>query len=468
MDDGPTGTERLAAFALGLHAEDVPAEVGAAARLHALDTVGCALAGWALGVGDEGVAAAREECPRGPASTVGHQNGLPPAAAALANGMLAHGLDFDDTHAGAIVHVGAVIVPAALAAAEAHGASGAELQTAIVAGGEVFVRLAAAAPSAFHARGFHPTSVCGVFGATVAVARLRGLDPERTVHALGIAGSMASGLFAHLSDGSATKRVHPGWAAHGAHHAVALAAHGASGPAAVLEDRFGLYATHVPRVEPALRAELADLGSRWETLRVAFKPYPACHFLHACVDAAAAAAGGNGVRVEAGAIAEIVAQVPEAAVPIVLEPAAAKVAPRSPYDAKFSLQYSVAAMLVHGEVDVRSYTPAAIADADVLELARRVRYEAHDFATYPGAFPGAVRIRTHDGRELTAELPHQRGAPEHPLTGDEVRAKFGTNAGLALPDDAVALLEQALLGVDAVSDVRGAFTALGSAGRAAG
>jgi 2-methylcitrate dehydratase PrpD len=458
-----TAAERLVAFALGLRADAIPAEVRAAAALHALDTLGCGLAAHAVGVGTEGRTAAAAECPAGPATAIGHPDGLPPAGAALANGALCHGLDYDDTHSGAVSHVGAVVVPAALAAAEVERAPGPELLAALVAGGEVMIRLGLAAPGRFHAHGFHPTSVCGIFGAVAAVARLRRLAPRQAVAAMGIAGSLASGIFAYLSDGSATKRVHPGWAAHGAVFACGLAAAGLTGPAAVLEDRFGLLATHVPGEDVDLDGQLADLGRRWETPRTAFKPFPACHYLHAAVDAARAAAAQDG-PLDPADVEEVVALVPEAAIPIVLEPAAGKLAPRSEYEAKFSLPYSVAAMLVHGRVDVLTYTDEAIADPRVLELARRVRYEPHDFGTYPGAFPGGVRLRLRDGRERRAELPHQRGAPEHPMTADEVLEKFRANAALALPDDEVEALAGATLGLADLDQVTGAFAALGRAG----
>ena len=140
---------------------------------------------------------------------------------------------------------------------------------------------------------------------------------------------------------------------------------------------------------------------------------------------------------------------------LVLEPAASKVAPRSEYEAKFSLQYSTAAMLVHGQVSVRSYSDDAIADPRVLELARKVRYETKEYATYPAAFPGGVRITTKDGRTLEADFPHQRGAPENPMSPDEVRAKFRENAELALSEEAVGSLEETILGLEERQDVRG-------------
>ncbi len=142
-----------------------------------------------------------------------------------------------------------------------------------------------------------------------------------------------------------------------------------------------------------------------------------------------------------------------------LEPAETKVAPRTVYEAKFSLQYSTAAMLVHGSAGLGAYSDEAIAEPRVLELARRVRYETKEYPTYPGAFPGGVRIALKDGRVLEAELPHQRGGPENPLTDDEVRAKFRENAGLACGEAEVESLEHSILHVEELDSVRGLLRA---------
>jgi 2-methylcitrate dehydratase PrpD len=146
--------------------------------------------------------------------------------------------------------------------------------------------------------------------------------------------------------------------------------------------------------------------------------------------------------------------VPEAGVGLVLEPVASKRAPRSSYEAKFSLQYSAAAMIVNGGVGVSTYGSNAIADPRVLDLAARVRYETKAYPSYPGAFPGGVRIRTTDGRELEVDLAHELGAPENPLSADEVREKFRQNARLALDADQVGELETAVLALEYQDDLR--------------
>jgi 2-methylcitrate dehydratase PrpD len=451
-----TAAERFAAWALALDLDAVPDAVVDAAKLHVLDVLGCGFAAHGLGIASQGRTAMSELGGEPEASVIGLDDGLPAANAAFANAMLCHGLDFDDTHSDSVSHVSTVVVPAALAVAEAYGSSGRELLTAIVAGNEIVTRVGMAAPGAFHERGFHPTAICGIFGATAAAAQLRGLARADATSALGIAGSMASGLFAYLDDGTATKPIHPGWAAHGALLAGRLAELGAEGPPGVLEGRFGVFHAFVgARID--LEPQLADLGERWETPRIAFKPYPACHFAHGSLGATASVLEG----LDADEVEDVVVTVPEPGVSLVLEPVASKMAPRTDYEGKFSLQYSTAAMLVHGRVGLGTYTPASLADPRVLDLARKVRYETKEYASYPAAFPGGVLIRLRDGRRLEADMPYQLGAPENPMSEAQVREKFRENAALA--GGGFERLEETVLALEDAPDVRGLLASQGVA-----
>lgn len=456
-----TAAQSFAEWTTGLALDEIPAEVAETAKLHLLDTLGCGLAATALGLATEGRETMAELGGDEQATVIGGP-GLPAANAAFANAMVCHGLDFDDTHSDSVAHVSVVTCPASLAVAEAVGSGAREALAAIVAANEVVTRVGMAASGLFHRRGFHPTAVCGVFGATACAARLGGLDAGRATSALGIAGSLASGLFAYLEDGTPTKPIHPAWAAHGGLVAARLAAHGAEGPPSIFEGKFGLYHAFLGarKGEIDLESQLADLGTRWETLRIAYKPYPACHFMHGAVGATAEAAAGG---LSPDDVEEIVVRVPAAGVDLVLEPEAAKLAPRTTYEAKFSLQYSAAAMLVHGRCGVSTYAEDAIRDPRVLELARRVRYEVKDYPTYPAAFPGGVQITMRDGRTLEADLPHQRGGPENPMTAGEVREKYRENAGLALDEDAVEALEEAILALEEQDDLRSALAPLAAA-----
>jgi 2-methylcitrate dehydratase PrpD len=447
-----TAAQTIAEWATNLSSDDIPEDVVEHAKLHFLDTIGCGYAASALGVATEGRTAMAELGGEGQSSVVGLDGALPAPNAAFANGMLCHGLDYDDTHADSVSHVSVVVCPASLATAEAQGSSGAELLTAIVAGNEIVTRVGMAASGLFHARGFHPTAVCGIFGGTASAARLIGADAAATASALGIAGSFAGGLFAYLDDATATKPFHPAWAAHGSILAARLASLGGEGPPGVIEGRFGLYHAFVgaAKGELPIDEQLADLGSRWETPRIAYKPYPACHFIHGSLGATAGLSPLDPDEIE-----DILVTIPEAGVSLVLEPADRKIAPRTVYEAKFSLQYSTAAMLVNGAAGLSAYSDEAIADPRVLDLARRVRYETKAYETYPAAFPGGVRITMKDGRVLEGELPHQRGGPDNPLSAEEVRAKFRENSLLACGEEQVEALEYTILHLEDVADVRG-------------
>jgi 2-methylcitrate dehydratase PrpD len=440
-----TAAERVSEFTIGLAARDIPDDVRQDAKLHLLDALGCGLASSALGLGGAARTVAAASGGRPEATVIGLDERLPAVSAALANGTLIHALDFDDTHAASITHPSAVVVPAALAAAERSQASGSDLVAALVVGNEIVARLGSVTAGAFHARGFHPTSVVGVFAAAAAAARLSSLEQATVTNALGIAGSLASGLFAYLSDGTPTKPLHAGWAAHGGLIAAQLAVAGGAGPRSVLEGRFGLYDAFTQtsaNENGRLDEELSTLGASWETSRLAYKAFPVCHYMHGVLGAA------GSLTVNASEIEEIVVSVPAAAVPLVLEPAAAKLAPRSEYDAKFSLPFSLAALLIDGRLTVSSFTKEKLTAAAIIGLSRRVKYEIEPFATEGAAFPGAIRIRLRDGEVVTARLDHQPGAPQDPVSVDGVLAKFRDNAQLALDAEACSALEAAILSLE--------------------
>ncbi|MFQ5915533.1 MAG: MmgE/PrpD family protein, partial [Nitrospinota bacterium] len=285
-----TLSDRLAAFAAGTTLQEIPLEVRGKAKLHILDALGIGLAAAELDFARAVAGMVREWGGKEEGTVLRYGDRLPAPHAALANGSFIHGLDFDDTHSASITHGSACVVPAALAAAEAAGADGRSLLAAAVVGYEVTARVGGAAPGGFHARGFHATPLCGAFGAAAAGGRLLGLAPPALADALGIVGSQAAGLQEFLDDGSSVKRLHPGWAAHAGLAAAELAGRGFSGARRVLEGRFGLYAAHVEGGRFSEEALVGELGRRWETLAISFKPYPCCHFNHAAMDAARAIA----------------------------------------------------------------------------------------------------------------------------------------------------------------------------------
>jgi 2-methylcitrate dehydratase PrpD len=418
---------RMAEFVTG--PVTAPIDVRRAAVRHILDAIGCGLA--AVGTGAGGAPTAIAEAAGGApeASVIGATSAFPAAAAAFANGSRMHALDFDDTHEAGICHVTSVVAPAAMAVAEARGAPGADAIDAYLVGSEIALRIAIAVAPGLYARGFHPTSVCGAFGAAAAAARLQGSSAPQVAHAIGIVGSFASGLFEYLSDGSATKPLHAGWAAHAGVQAAALAQQGATGPSTVIEGRFGLLRSHADEwADPS--SILDALGERWEAAHVAIKPYPACHFAHAATWAVGRLSAEH--NLDAQAIACVDVRVAEEGVALVLEPIERKQRPATPYDAKFSIPFMVAHQLLYGRLDLESFSDDRIRDRAVLDLASRVTGEAWRDGMPPSRFAAQVWITTRDGHALSLEVRHTPGSPQNPLSDQELRDKFNRNASLAL------------------------------------
>ena len=450
----PTASERFVRWAWALDFGDLPGDVRDAACRHTLDGLGTALAASRLGTAPY-------------ATTVADQIGGPPEAsivdggrvaapvAALANGILVHALDYDDTHAESRVHPTAAVVPAALAAAEHAGASGAEYLTACVAGYELVTRLGAAVRHGFHTRGFHATSVCGVFSSALVGARLWNLRAETAVAALGIAGSFASGSLQFLQDGSATKQLHPGWAAHAGLMAVRLALAGASGPAQILEGENGFFRAYAGQ-DVGPEVVVADLGHRWETTRVTLKPYPACQLSHASLDALRLLRDRIGPL---DAVEEVTFEMPIESVPIVCEPFEMKLRPRTAYDAKFSLQWCAATLLIDGRLDVESFAEDRLARPEVLRLAARVRHRAYTSGVVAASAPGRVSVRRRGRTDERAEVPASTGSPESPLSDAQLRAKFVENVGD--PSRAREIAEM-VFGLEDVDDVGKVATLLRS------
>ena len=450
-----TLARRLADFTAGLDFPALPADVVASVKLRTLDIVGIALAATTAETAPSVLGALEGWGAAGDCTVFGAKRTAAVPLAILANGALAHSLDFDDTHAASITHASAVVVPVALALGEAGGLDGRAVITAAVAGYESIARLGMAASGVFHARGWHATAVCGAFAAALTAGRLERLDAARLTAALGIAGSFASGVLEHLEDGSWVKRVHPGWAGHAGAVAAALARGGFTGPATILDGRFGFYRTFVGAAPDP--APFETLGREWETLAIGYKPYPCCHYNHAYLDCALDLRRAHAVG--ADAIESVECLVPAGQVPIVCEPRAAKVRPRTAYDAQFSLPFSVAAALLDGRVGLDTYAAERLRDPARLALADRITHTVDPDSPFPRGFPGWVRLRLKDGRTLEARAPDGRGSRARPLPAEAIVEKFRDNAARALPPPRVAEIERAVLALDTLGDVR-ALTAL--------
>ena len=433
----PSVARRYARFVLGLALDHVPPPVAEKAATLALDTLGSCLAssreefGRAVLQAAERLGGPRESTLIGTCARAGA------ASAALANAALAHGLDFDDTREDAIVHTGCVAVTTALAVGEALGASGRAVLEAMIAGVEVMCRVGLAVPGRFHARHYHPTSLTGSFAAAAVAGKLYGLTEDQQVHAFGICGSQAGGIIEYLADGSWTKRLHPGWAAHSGIAATLLARSRFTGPETVFEGAHGFYQAFAGGyAEAALEALLATLGRTWELAGLTLKPYPCGSIAQPYMDCALRLREQHRIKPEE--IVDIRCRTAEGPIPRLWEPLASKHRPANCYAAKFSLPYLLALMLVKGRATLAEFTDEAARDQAVLAVAGKVGYEVDATIDYPRQFIGHVAIRLRDGRLLEARQDHPRGGPDFPMTREEVEAKFLGNAALAVPEDQAA------------------------------
>jgi 2-methylcitrate dehydratase PrpD len=360
----------------------------------------------------------------GPCTAIGHKRTLSAAGAALVNGTAAHGEDFDDTFEGGPVHAGAVVLPAVLAACERHNPDGAAALRGIAIGTEVLCRLSLVVPKAVHKAGFHPTAVFGAMGAAAGVAAALRLDARQTVDALGIAGSMASGIIEYLAEGAWTKRMHAGWAAQSGLRAALMARAGFSGPRTVFEGAHGLFHGFAHTTEGNYDALLGDFGTRWVTDTLAFKPYPCGTMTHPYIDCARRL-HARGVKPEA--IAEIVCDVGEGTVHRLWEPLAAKQRPANGYAGKFSQPHCIATALVCGNVGLGDFTDVAVKDPRVLAVAAKIRYRIDPQNPYPNGFTGHIRATLNDGSVIEERQPHFRGGAKEPLTRADIEDKFALN-----------------------------------------
>jgi 2-methylcitrate dehydratase PrpD len=450
-------SQTLADFAHGLTSAAIPREVRERAKHLMLDATGIALASGRYDFAHKAASAISGLGGSGNVPVIGLPLRLAPRDAALLNGILVHGLDFDDTHTGGVIHATASMWPVTLATAHMRGASGSDLVTAYVAGLETAIRLAAVGSGPFHQIGFHPTGLIGIFGCTLAAGTLMGLSPKSLVMAQGIALSMAAGSMEFLEDGAWTKRMHPGWAAQSGITAAALAQQGFVGPSRAYEGRFGLFNSYIQAgIEPERWGRAtAGLGQTWETMGVAVKPLPACHFTHACSDAAIALMQAHKFGI--GDIERIRALVPAEVVKTVCEPVANKRRPANAYDAQFSIPYLVAASLVRGRFGLAELEPEVLANETILRLCDLVDYEVDPRSTFPRHYTGEVEIALKDGRKLTHREAMNRGCADRPLSNAEIVDKFNGNARLGLSARQADAVREAVLGLDAAPDARAAI-----------
>ncbi len=444
-----TAVQALARHCASIRYADLPRDVRERAKELVLDHLAVALRGSFETSSRIVRSFVRESAPTGSATVVAGGSSLP-AWAALANGTAAHAIEMDDVTRESSLHPGVAVVPAALAVAEGKGTTAAPFIEGIVVGYEVMIRVGNALdPASTYARGFHPTGVAGAFGAAAAAARILGLDEAQFAHALGIAGTQASGSLEFLSDGAWSKRLNPGWAAHAGIIAAELARRGFTGPMGALDGRLGLLHAYTDAPHPELLT--AGLGTSHAILTVSIKPYACCRYNHGIIDGVLELRG-RGIR--ADQVRSMKLRLVSAAGPIVAEPIDYKRQPSTVVDAQFSAPYAAAVTLIRGASGLAEYAPDVVRDPAVRALMTRiecVRDTSFD-ARYPKAWPWAVEVELTDGARTEAHGEHALGDPEHPVTREGLVEKFATFGAEVLGPRGAEVAEK-ILGMDPGEDV---------------
>jgi 2-methylcitrate dehydratase PrpD len=424
-----SGMHALTAHLAGLKIDALPATTLANARWCFLDSLGCVLFGadkpWTRILAAEIASDAAD----GRCTVAGSERRAAAPAAALCNGTAGHGFELDDLLDEAIVHPGAIVIPAALAAAEASGASGADLVLGVVAGYEVLDRVGLALGMEPAHRGFHKTSLAGPLGAAVAAGVVMRLDEDALNCAIGLACSTSSGIksFAVGEGGGMMKRMHAGRSAEAGVRMAQLAARGFDGPRNAVGSRFGLlevYGGAGARPEVIAR----DLGRRWAVDNVYVKVYPCCSWIQSSVQQLVALRGPKPLapsdvkRIQVGTNSYA-------------RRINGTVLPTDTMGAQYSLPYCAALALTDDPTDPRMYAESVIDDPGRRELAKRVALVPDDEmeAAYPKHYGSRVRLELASGEVRESRVLDPHGMPGDPCTEAERIAKFTTLASAALP-----------------------------------
>ncbi len=443
-------TEQLVEHAIALPAERVPEEAREAAKRLFLDFLAVAVGGRWLAESSSIILQGTRllaGSSSGPCTIVGEEARYPAQYAALANGALVHSMDFDDTYQPAYLHPGAPVFATLLALAEAEGKRGSEFLTAAVVGYDVACRVGRVPGPNLIQRGFHPTGVVGIFGATAAGARLLGLSREQALNALGINVSQAAGTQQFLANGTWTKRLHVGLAAHNAIYALTYARLGFRGSVSPLEGRDGLYRCFAGDERPALELAVEGLGDQFEVQNTAIKPYPCCRMIHGPIDAVGELQKAH--RLSPEDVEEVVVVLSPEAYRVVGDPPDIKRAAATEVEGQFSIYFGVAAALVDGQHSWQSYR--LLQDPVARGLMQRITARPDDSMR---GFHGRVTILTKGGERLTDEVPFPKGEPENPISWDGLEPKVWSLAREPLGPHRLEHLISLVRDLESVDDLR--------------
>ena len=446
-------TRAIADFVSGLTYEKIPAEVRERIKLLMLDSLGCAVYGANL----EWCAILRSILEKldttRTTSIWGSDARLSSDHAALVNGTQVQGFELDDVHRKAVLHVGAVTLPALIAVAESHvRLSGRDFLTAAVAGYEIGPRVGLCMGQEHIGQGWHSGATVGIFSAAAGAARALKLNPEQTVHALGIAGTQSCGLMA-AQYGAMVKRMHAGRAAQSGLYGALLAAEGFTGIVDVFEAPYGGFCTTFSRSQDRfnLSALSTDLGRNFETMGIALKFYSCVGSNHTTLDALA------GIRKRRAFALDEVKEIVVYGSQVTADHVGWPYKPEGLTAAQLNLPFCVATLLIEGDVFVDEFKPDCVDDAARIALSRKVSVlHDPDITALGAAHRHKVRVEVHlrDGtiERETREAP--RGSEQSFASTDDIIVKFRKlTRGVMASEQQDALIE-AVLGLEDLNDSR--------------
>jgi 2-methylcitrate dehydratase PrpD len=413
-------TKKLAEFIVNTDLGAIPREAREIGKGVILDLLGVALAGSRDPMARIMTAYIKDTGGRPQASVWGKKFKTSPSLAALANGTFGHALDYDDINRNMRGHPTVPVLPAALATGEEMKASGKGVLEAFIIGLEVEIKLGAGMNPHLFENGWHPTAVLGAMGAAAAAAKLFQLSGEKVCMALGIAGSLASGLRQNF--GTMTKPLHAGRAAQNGVTAAQLARREYTADPGIVEARLGYANAFSGPGKFDLNKIIASLGRPFDIVSpgVGLKRYPSCARTHPAIDAMLDLAAQNDLRPDD---VQSIACSGTYTTPTMLIHSR----PRTALEGKFSLEFCMALALRERRVTLPDFTDQKVQDPKIQELIHKVTFSIRpDLNTieHSGNPSTTVKVTLKDGREFTKTVDEARGTPENPLTGDEIRDKF--------------------------------------------
>jgi 2-methylcitrate dehydratase PrpD len=410
--------------------EDLPLEVVEETKKQILDHLGVAIGGYSRPGPKELREIVKEWGGKEESTIFGCSQKVPAPNAAHVNATMAHALDYDDVHETAIMHSGVAVIPTCMALFERKGnGNGRELIASIAVGVDMMCRLALATTPGTRPlnTGWHLTTLFGFLGAAGTAARILGLDEDGIVNALGIAYHQCSGNGQCVIDGALTKRMGPGFSAKGGITAALLAEKGVTGAKNCLEGEFGLYRLY-HRGSYDANTLTADLGKSFEGIHVGIKPYPCCRGIHPAIDAALALVEKHNIKTDE--VREIKLSVSEGHYRLLCSPEDAKLKPRNPVDAQFSIPWGVATAIARRRAGLEDFTERAIKSRDILDLTDKTTIEKDTiFNRSVKIEPTRVKIITKKGEIFSKEVEAPLGSLERPMSFDDCARKFRDCAG---------------------------------------